>query len=93
MGVRDGAGHRAYRRQALALKHRTQRDNLPCTWCGQPIDTTLPWSHRMSFTADHPIPLAAGGTLLGQDLQPQHRACNAAKGATQQVNLDAFTAT
>lgn len=85
--IRDGKGHRAYRRKQEALKRRTGRDNLPCGYgsptgegCGQPIDITLPAGHRMSFTADHPTALENGGHLVHQDLVPMHLACNSRKG-------------
>lgn len=59
--LRNGTGHRAYRRKQAALKRRTARDNLPCGhgspdgWgCGEPIDTTLPARHPMSFRPTTP---------------------------------------
>lgn len=83
--IRDGKGHRAYRRKQAALKRRTKEENLPCGYgstqgygCGNPIDTELPKGHRMSFTADHDIPLNGGGKLLG-DLVPMHLSCNSRK--------------
>ncbi|MFI8593744.1 HNH endonuclease [Microbacterium sp. NPDC078428] len=92
--IRDGKGHRAYRRQQAALKRRTARDNLPCGhgsphgWgCGQPIDTTLPTGHRMSFTADHPDAINNGGKLVGQDLVPMHLACNSRKSDHAPVEI------
>lgn len=78
--IRDGKGHRAYRRQQAALKRRTARYEWACTRCGRPIDTTLPATHPDSFTADHPQALAAGGKLVGQDLEPMHRRCNSSRG-------------
>ena len=77
--LRNGRGHRAYRRQADALKRRTAAQNLPCHWCGKPIDTTLHYNDPMAFTADHPKALNNGGRLTGQDLKPFHRRCNAFK--------------
>ncbi len=84
---RNGKGHRAYRRAQAALKRRTKAENLPCGYgstngwgCGEPIDTDLPATHRLSFTADHDDALANGGRLVGQLLVPMHRACNARKG-------------
>lgn len=84
--IRDGKGHRAYRRKQAALKRRTRDENLPCGhgspsgWgCGEAIDTRLPSTDRMSFTADHDEPLGRGGKLLGQVLVPMHRACNSRK--------------
>ena len=84
--IRDGKGHRAYRRQQAALKRRTKAENLPCGYasthgwgCGEPIDTDLPPTDRMSFTADHDEAIANGGRLVGQVLVPMHRRCNSLK--------------
>ena len=83
--IRDGKGHRAYRRRQAALKRRTARENLPCGYgsthgwgCGQPIDTTLDSKLSASFTADHDDALDNGGKLLGH-LVPMHRGCNSRK--------------
>ena len=78
-GKRDGHGHRAFRRSAKTLRNRVATDNLPCAWCGKPIDLTLPATDPMSFTADHPHAIAHGGRLAGQQLQPMHRRCNSQK--------------
>lgn len=88
---RNGTGHRAYRRERDALRRRTKRENLPCAWCGKPIDTKLPYNHPMAFTADHPTPLATGGRLAGQQLKPFHRSCNAKKGTRQLPKIRAAT--
>lgn len=90
--IRDGKGHRAYRRKQAALKRRTERENLPCGYgsdygCGEPIDTTLPATDPMSFTADHPIAVANGGHLVRQDLHPFHRRCNSIKGDAMQSEI------
>jgi 5-methylcytosine-specific restriction endonuclease McrA len=85
--ARDGHGHRAYRRAQAALKRRTRDEGLTCTWCGEPIDTTLPDTHPRAFTADHPDALANGGRLAGQQLQPMHRRCNALKGDHADVEI------
>lgn len=84
--LRDGKGHRAYRRNQSALKRRTKYELLPCGhgspsgWgCGEQIDTELPATDRMSFIADHDVAIANGGRLVGQVLVPMHRACNARK--------------
>jgi len=77
--LRNGHGHRAYRRAQAALKRRTRDESLPCSWCGELIDTGLPDTDPRAFTADHPDALANGGRLAGQQLAPMHRACNARK--------------
>lgn len=84
--VRDGKGHRAYRRQQTALKRRTKAQDLPCGYgspsgwgCGEHIDTDMPAGHRMSFTADHDEALANGGRLTGALLVPMHLHCNSRK--------------
>lgn len=96
--IRDGKGHRAYRRQQATLKRRTKTDQLPCGYgsahgwgCGEQIDTDLPATHAMSFTADHDEALANGGRLVGQTLVPMHRRCNARKSDHAPVEIWAAT--
>jgi hypothetical protein len=91
--IRNGVGHRAYRRAATALKKDTQLKGYVCYWCKQPIDTTLPSTHRLSFTADHPDAVGNGGALVGQGLKPMHRSCNAKKGNSVDVDVEEFGAT
>ena len=85
--IRNGKGHRAYRRNQAALKRRTAAEQLPCHWCGKPIDTTLPYNHREAFTADHPDAIGNGGHLTKQELAPMHRSCNSAKGDYQAAEI------
>ncbi|WP_017791889.1 HNH endonuclease [Leucobacter salsicius] len=90
--IRNGKGHRVYRRKQAALKRRTADENLPCGWrshygCGQPIDTTLPYTDKMSFTADHPVAITNGGDLVRQELHPFHRKCNRDKGDAATVEI------
>jgi hypothetical protein len=89
--VRDGAGHRAYRRKRAALRRRVANQNLVCDWCGLPFDLTLPDTSRMGFTADHPIALNAGGDLVHQELRPFHNRCNSLK--SDSVEAEIWTAT
>lgn len=84
--VRDRKGPSAYRREQAALKRRTRAQDLPCGYaspsgwgCGESIDTTLPYKHRMSFTDDHDVAIDNGGPLVGQVLVPMHRSCNSRK--------------
>ena len=78
---RRGKGGHAYRRRAEALKQRTKANGDTCSNCGEPFD----WNNHLSprgFTADHPDPLKHGGSLLGQQLVPLCRGCNARKRDT-----------
>ncbi len=78
---------RAYRRASSRLRARTKTHNLKCWLCLEPIDTTLPITHPLSFTADHVDPLARGGAILGP-LKPAHRNCNGRRGdATREERL------
>jgi hypothetical protein len=85
--IRNGKGHRANRRNAERLKKKTAMEGLVCTWCGRPIDTTLPSTDRLSFTSDHDDAINAGGSLVTKALNPMHRACNAAKGDSVKLDL------
>lgn len=79
--IRNGVGHRAYRRQQAALKWRCQRAGLThCPVCGVELDYVNPLRPN-SFTADHPKAIANGGALVGQALEPMCRRCNASKGS------------
>jgi hypothetical protein len=91
--IRNGKGHRAARRASDALKRETRLKGYVCYWCKLSIDTTLPSTHRLSFTADHPDAVANGGALVGQVLVPMHRSCNAKKGNSAEVDVDEFGAT
>ncbi|KDA05554.1 HNH endonuclease [Microbacterium sp. CH12i] len=96
--IRDGKGHRAYRRLQAALKRRTKAQSLPCGYgspsgwgCGEQIDTDLPHTHRLSFTADHDQALANGGRLVGQILIPMHKSCNSRKSDNAVAEIWAAT--
>lgn len=83
MSSRGGRGHRAYMRKAQRLRN----EGKDCSWCGKPIDYTLPYTDAMSFTADHPEALANGGHIFKQDLAPMHRRCNAIKSNSAVVTI------
>lgn len=57
-----------------------RRDSGRCGICGEPIDDTLPWPHKMSATLDHIVPLAKGGTHEPANVQLAHAVCNSRKG-------------
>lgn len=68
-------GGRPYRRAVAKLK----REERVCHICGLPIDPDLKSPHPMSFSADHLVPLAMGGHLLGP-MRAAHRLCNMKRG-------------
>lgn len=85
--VRNGVGHRAYRRERERLRRKARAEDMPCAWCGRPIDYDAESNAPDSFTADHPVAVARGGALVGQELEPFHRRCNASKSDAVQVIL------
>lgn len=90
--IRNGKGHRAYRRKRDALKRRAQRENMTCSWCGQPFDFTLDYNHPLAFTADHPEAIGNGGDLVKQDLEPMHKSCNSKRGNHQELDVELWEA-
>lgn len=67
---RAGASWDRLRAQVLA-------EEPDCWVCGDPIDLDLRWPHAMCGTADHVVPLEAGGALLDRDnVRAAHRECN-----------------
>jgi 5-methylcytosine-specific restriction endonuclease McrA len=74
----------------MTKRNTTQRDRLratiarsrPACWlCGEGIDYTLPHLDPKSFTIDHVIPLAKGGTDTLDNVRAAHRSCNSTKRA------------
>lgn len=52
------------------------RAGEPCTYCGRPIDLTIPYPHDDAFTVDHSRPTSLGGTDDYASLRPAHNRCN-----------------
>jgi hypothetical protein len=52
-----------------------------CYGCHEPIDPTLPPTHRLGRTVDHLNPVITHGTQLPrlEDVRPMHRACNTSR--------------
>lgn len=83
MGIYAGRSGRRWRR--LVARMRALR--LPCWICYEPIDYSLPYNHRRSFTVDHAIPIAVAPALAEEwsNLRPAHRCCNSSKGTRPKV--------
>lgn len=60
-----------------------ERDNWTCQLCGNPVDRTLAFPHRMSASLDHRRPIAQGGTHTRDNVQLSHFWCNTRKGVKQ----------
>lgn len=74
-----GLDDHTYRKRTKALRDHVKRTGAPCWLCGQPIDMNLPYTHRLSFTADHVDARGNGGKLLGE-IRAAHRSCNSSRG-------------
>lgn len=70
-----GRDNKRYADLSQALRRRARRDNEPCWICGRPIDFDADWRDPLSFTADHVVPIALGGSMRGE-MRPCHRSCN-----------------
>ncbi|MGD6749158.1 HNH endonuclease [Streptomyces sp. BH105] len=79
MSTNAGRSGRRWRRVVAQLK----AESLPiCSICGYDIDMTLPHLDPLAWTAEHVVPLSAGGDPYDRDnLRPAHRGCNSRKGS------------
>lgn len=75
------------RGDAVMLAKIIERDGSECAWCGEPIDLSLTWPHRMYRTIDHIVPVSLGGEHSMDNTRLMHFACNSSRG--NRVNLDA----
>lgn len=57
------------------------RDGWVCHICGKDIDPKLKSPDVMSWSIDHVVPLAKGGTHEYKNCKSAHRGCNSRKGA------------
>jgi hypothetical protein len=55
------------------------RDGGACGICGDDIDPSIAWPHKMSKTLDHILPLSKGGTHEPANAQLAHAVCNSRK--------------
>lgn len=65
---------------ARALMRKAKSGNIPCWICGHAIDFTADWRSPNSYTYDHVVPIALGGSPRGAG-RPAHRGCNSRRGA------------
>lgn len=79
-----------HRRRARARKYTDQieqfhakeifdRDKWICQICNKPIKRDTKYSHPLSATIDHIVPLSKGGTHERGNVQCAHRVCNSRK--------------
>lgn len=71
-------------RKALVPKRLTKillyKSNGNCAICHEPIDTSVEWPNRRSFSIDHIIPISKNGSDEINNLQATHLRCNMQKG-------------
>lgn len=64
------------------------RNQIYCSWCGDPVDHTLKAPDPLSPSVDHIIPLSRGGDPYDlANLALQHLGCNSRKGNTGTVEI------
>ncbi len=76
MSLPNGGRNTAAWRRARERVYATQTH---CAYCGLYVDQTLPRTHPMGRTVDHPHELQEGGHLTDQALVLAHRSCNSSK--------------
>jgi hypothetical protein len=75
----DRAGYRT-KRSSDGVKNKLYfQHNGKCAICLQPIDTGIRYPAPESYSIDHIVPLAKGGSERIENLQPAHLSCNIAK--------------
>ena len=80
----DPCSGRAWQKATAPYRTHWANTNAPCALCGEPIDYTLPASHRLALTVDHIHARWAGGPPLDPaNWQPAHLACNSSRGASE----------
>jgi 5-methylcytosine-specific restriction endonuclease McrA len=68
-----------YRKNRDYLRRTGEQNHIPCFYCGTPINYRASSHSPLSFTADHKIPVAAGGSDRLDNLVRAHYKCNRAK--------------
>lgn len=73
------AGHRW-----RLMRERVLTEEPCCSWCGRPIDRSIPYPHPASPSVDHLIALCNGGDPLDRaNLTAMHHRCNLEKEAAR----------
>ncbi len=87
MSPRNG---RPYRTLRDRMREHYAAIGAPCEICSEPINYSLRYPHRMSFSIEHRTPVWAGGSDKdARNLGAAHLSCNAAKGAREGNQLRA----
>jgi len=63
----------------MTAEELAERDGENCALCGDLVDFTLAWPHKMCATVDHIVPWSRGGTHDEGNLQLAHWSCNLKK--------------
>ncbi|MFG1963669.1 HNH endonuclease [Nonomuraea sp. NPDC049028] len=72
---RNGKPYRDLR-ERLKGSHR----GATCHICQKPIDMTLAWPDKMSWSMDHLVPLSLGGKNVFENVASSHLSCNSRRG-------------
>lgn len=64
-----------------------ERDGWICQLCLGPVDSSLPWPHRLSKSLDHIVPVVLGGGHTRLNTQLAHLSCNIRKGLKIQADF------
>lgn len=68
-------------RQWQRFAHSVYESETHCGICGEYVEQTLPFTHRMSRTVDHIQPISLGGAWYDRDnVRLAHRSCNSRNG-------------
>ncbi|WP_461186313.1 HNH endonuclease [Trueperella pyogenes] len=69
-------------KKIAAIRHAViDRYGTICVICRETIDLRLRWPDPGSFTIDHVLPRALGGSDAIGNLRPAHKKCNEQKGS------------
>jgi 5-methylcytosine-specific restriction endonuclease McrA len=79
-----GRTGRPYRR----LRTRVIAEEDVCFRCGQPVDKSLPGTHRWGPSLEHKVPLSRGGDpLTRENVALSHLGCNAGYRDGRRITL------